>query len=144
MVAQVPEKDELSLSRTQLLARMDVAMGGRMAEELIFGGEHVTTGASSDFVVATRIARAMVTQYGMGDTLGTMVVSEEDWETLSPATKHSIEAEIKTLLEASRSRAAFILQRHVHELERLAKALLEYETLTREEIVGVIKSAART
>ena len=144
MVSQVPEKDELSLSKTQLLARMDVAMGGRIAEELIFGGEHVTTGASSDFTAATRIARAMVTQYGMSESLGTMVVSEEDWETLSPTTKHSIEAEIKTILEASRCRAMSIIQRHRHELERLAKALLEYETLTREEIVGIIKAAART
>ena len=91
-------------------------MGGRIAEELIFGAEYVTTGASSDFTAATHIARAMVTQYGMSESLGTMVISEGDWETLSPATKHTIETEIKTFWRLVDLEQA-IIQGHRNELE---------------------------
>lgn len=139
MVAQIPEKDELSFSKLQLLARMDVAMGGRVAEELVFGPDHVTTGASSDFTAATQIARGMVTQYGMSAKLGPMAVAAEDWDTLSPETRSQIDAEIQSLLEASRQRATAILQRHRGELDRLAEALLEYETLNLEEIRSVLR-----
>ena len=139
MVAQIPEKDELSFSKLQLLARMDVAMGGRVAEELVFGPDHVTTGASSDFTAATQIARGMVTQYGMSSKLGVMAVSAEDWDMLSPEMRSQIDAEIQSLLEASRQRAAAILQRNRGELDRLAEALLEYETLNLDEIKSVLR-----
>ncbi len=101
LVSQVPDKDEHSVTKQALLARMDVAMGGRVAEELIFGADSVTTGASSDFTQATRIARAIVTQYGMSDKLGPLVVSEEDYEIISPEVRSKIDSEVKELLEVS-------------------------------------------
>lgn len=138
MVSQLPERDELSISRAQLLARIDVAMGGRLAEQLIFGDDHITTGASSDFSQANAIARAMVTQYGMSDKVGALVVAEEDWENISPHTRELIDSEIKRLLEESRSRARQLLITHRVQLDQLASALLDYETLTREEIEAVV------
>lgn len=134
MVTQLPEKDELSLTKSQLLARMDVAMGGRVAEELIFGPDNITTGAMSDFQQATAIARAMVTQYGMSEKLGPVVIGPEDYDTLSPAIKELIDSETKALLEHSRQRAIRLLSDRKRDLDKLAKALLEYETLTRTEI----------
>lgn len=138
MVAQLPENDELSISKAQLLARMDVAMGGRVAEELVFGPDNVTTGASSDFNQANAIARAMVTQYGMSEKLGPLLVNPEDMENLSPSTKDLIDSEVKRLLDASRSRAIKILTDHRYDLDRLAEALIEYETLSGEEIMRVL------
>ena len=76
MVSQVPERDEYSVTKAQLLARLDVAMGGRAAEHLVFGSEQVTTGAASDFSQATKIAQAMVTKYGMSDKIGKVMLSE--------------------------------------------------------------------
>lgn len=141
MVSQLPERDELSLSKAQLLARMDVSMGGRVAEELVFGGENVTTGASSDFSSATAIARAMVTQYGMSERVGPIVV--EDLESLSAQTRDIIDAEVKVLLEQSRLRALTVIREHRGDLDRLASALLEYETLSRDELVQIVKGGAK-
>jgi ATP-dependent metalloprotease len=138
MVAQLPENDELSISKAQLLARMDVAMGGRVAEELVFGSDNITTGASSDFNQANAIARAMVTQYGMSEKVGPLLVNPEDIDSLSPATKDLIDSEIKRLLDASRMRALKILTDHRHDLDKLAEALIEYETLSREEILRIL------
>lgn len=138
MVAQLPERDELSVSKAQLLARMDVAMGGRVAEMMIFGDENVTTGASNDFSQANAIARAMVTQYGMSERVGTIVVGDDEWDTLSPQTRESIDAEIKRLLDESHNRAKALLANHRGQLDKLAMALLEYETLSGEEIGQVV------
>jgi len=138
MVSQLPERDELSLTKAQLLSRMDVAMGGRVAEELIFGSDQVTTGASSDFAQATSIARAMVTLYGMSDKVGPIVIQPEEWENVSSQTSDLIDGEMKMLLEQSRCRAMVILKERRTELDRLAKALLEYETLTKTEIMQII------
>lgn len=138
MVSQLPERDELSVSKAQLLARMDVAMGGRVAEMLIFGEDKITTGASNDFTQANAIARAMVTQYGMSERVGPIVVADEDWDTLSPHTRELIDAEVRRLLEESHERAKTLLIAHRVQLDRLAGALLEYETLTREEIEAVV------
>lgn len=137
MVSQLPERDELSLSKAQLLARMDVSMGGRVAEELVFGGENITTGASSDFSQATAIARAMVTQYGMSQKVGPIVV--EDIDSLSSQTRNVIDAEVKALLEESRQRAITVIREHRGDLDRLATALLEYETLSRDELIQIVK-----
>jgi ATP-dependent metalloprotease len=99
LVSQVPEKDEYSATKQALMARMDVAMGGRVAEELLFGPEFVTTGASSDFTQATRIARSMVLQFGMSEKIGPMVFSEDEIDSMGPELKTSIDSEIKRLLE---------------------------------------------
>jgi ATP-dependent metalloprotease len=99
LVSQVPEKDEYSATKQALMARMDVAMGGRVAEELLFGPEFVTTGASSDFTQATRIARSMVIQFGMSEKIGPMVFSEDEIDSMGPELKTSIDSEIKRLLE---------------------------------------------
>ncbi len=108
LVSQVPDKDEHSATKQALRARMDVAMGGRVAEELLFGVDSITTGASSDFTQATRIARAMVTQYGMSDKLGPMVVSEEDYEIISPEVRSQIDTEVRDLLEVSYNQTTFM------------------------------------
>ena len=101
LVSQVPDKDEYSATKQALLARMDVAMGGRVAEELLFGPEQVTTGASSDFTQATRIARSMVMQFGMSDKIGPMVFSEEEVESLGPDLKSTIDSETRRLLDVN-------------------------------------------
>lgn len=142
MVSQVPERDEYSVTKAQLLARLDVAMGGRAAEHLVFGSEQVTTGAASDFSQATKIAQAMVTKYGMSDKIGKVMLSEEDLVQASSELKRRIEAEVSELLECSYARALSILQAHREELQLVSKALLEYETLTREEIIQAARGAS--
>jgi ATP-dependent metalloprotease len=136
MVVQLPEKDELSWSKKQLLARLDVAMGGRVAEEMIFGKDNITSGASSDVQSATKIARAMVTKYGMSEVVGPIAVGDND--KLSPETSLQIENEIRTLLKESYERARNILTTHSKEHRRLAEALLKYETLQLDEIKVVV------
>ncbi|KAG9476657.1 hypothetical protein GDO78_003264 [Eleutherodactylus coqui] len=96
-VSLLPEKDRWNETRSQLLAQMDVSMGGRVAEEIIFGPEYVTTGASSDFTNATKIAKLMVTRFGMSEKLGVMTYS--DTSKLSPETQAAIEQEVRTLLK---------------------------------------------
>ena len=139
MVSQLPEKDELSWTRRQLLARLDVAMGGRVAEELIFGPEEITSGASSDLDAATRVAYSMVTRFGMSDKVGPVSHHEEDMGRISGETKQTIDTEVRRLLDESRARAQALLRSHLDELHRLAAALVDYETLTREEIEQVLR-----
>jgi len=139
MVAWQP-KDELLPTKEAYLARIDSAMGGRAAEELIFGANKVTPGAGSDFQQATNIARQMVMQFGMGTHLGKMAFSEKEFThgLISPETQRAIEQEIRDILEKSYVRAQKVLAEHKKELDRLANALLEYETLSLEEIKMVI------
>lgn len=142
-VSQLPERDEVSMSKAQLLARLDVLMGGRAAEELVFGLDKVTTGAGSDFEQATKLARAMVTKYGMSDKVGPLTINEESSTEATPLSQHLLEAidsETRALLEASRARAKNIISRNRDALERLADALLKYETLTKIEIEAVIEN----
>lgn len=127
-------EDEYSKTREALLAQLDVAMGGRAAEELIFGSGKVTTGASSDFNQATRIATRMVTQFGMSDAVGKVFYEERDLEKLSPDLRNLINGEIKNLLDESYDRASKTLIKHRAELETLAQALLSEETLTVDQI----------
>jgi len=134
-VAQLPEKDELSWSKMQLTARMDVAMGGRVAEEIVFGPDNITSGASSDLETATKIARLMVTKFGMTETVGPVA---HDNENTSQATQKLIDLEVKRLLKESYDRAHAILKARAEEHKRLAEALLKYETLSAEEIKCVI------
>ncbi|XP_026505285.1 ATP-dependent zinc metalloprotease YME1L1 isoform X2 [Terrapene carolina triunguis] len=136
-VSLLPENDRWSETRSQLLAQMDVSMGGRVAEELIFGSDHITTGASSDFDNATKIAKLMVTRFGMSEKLGVMTYA--DTGKLSPETQSAIEQEIRTLLKDSYERAKNILKTHAKEHKNLAEALLTYETLDAKEIQIVLE-----
>ena len=106
---QLPEKDELNWTKKQLIARLDVAMGGRAAEEMMFGAENVTSGASSDIESATRIAQALVMRFGMSDKVGPVLYREEDLSTLSPQTRNLIEEEVKGLLEVRTFSISFSL-----------------------------------
>ncbi|HWY16293.1 MAG TPA: ATP-dependent zinc metalloprotease FtsH [Rhizomicrobium sp.] len=150
MVMRLPERDQLSITREKMLADICVAFGGRIAEELIFGHEKVTTGAMSDIEMATRMARAMVTRFGMSDELGPLAYAENQDEVflghtiarqqnLSEATAQKIDQEIRTIIDNCYRRAHEILDQRVADLHTLAKGLLEYETLTGDEIVALLK-----
>ncbi|KAL0407695.1 UNVERIFIED_CONTAM: ATP-dependent zinc metalloprotease FTSH 5, mitochondrial [Sesamum radiatum] len=135
MVSQLPEKDETSVSRKQMLARLDVCMGGRVAEELIFGESEVTSGASNDLQQATSLARAMVTKYGMSKQVGVVTHNYDDnGKSMSTETRLLIEREVKEFLERAYNNAKHILTTHNKELHALASALLEHETLTGSQI----------
>ncbi|XP_076836982.1 ATP-dependent zinc metalloprotease YME1L1b [Brachyhypopomus gauderio] len=136
-VSMLPENDRWSETRSQLLAQMDVSMGGRVAEELIFGNENITTGASSDFDSATKIAKMMVTRFGMSEKLGVMTYS--DLTKQSPETQAVVEQEVRTLLRDSYERAKTLLKSRAKEHKNLAEALLRYETLDAKEIQMVLE-----
>uniref|UniRef100_A0A8C7GCH0 ATP-dependent zinc metalloprotease YME1L1 n=1 Tax=Oncorhynchus kisutch TaxID=8019 RepID=A0A8C7GCH0_ONCKI len=136
-VSMLPENDQWSETRAQLLAQMDVSMGGRVAEELIFGDDYITTGASSDFDGATKIAKMMVTRFGMSDKLGVMTYA--DLTKQSPETQAAIEKEVRVLLKDSYERAKNLLKTYSDEHKTLAEALLTYETLDAKEIKLVLE-----
>jgi len=150
MVMRLPERDQLSLTRQKMLADLAVAFGGRLAEELVFGHEKVTTGAQSDIEQATRMARAMVTRFGMSDSLGPIAYAENQEEVflghsvsrtqnISEATAQKIDSEIHRIIDESYTRARDILTTHSEDLNALARGLLEYETLTGDEIIALLK-----
>src|SRR5438105_3836150 len=150
MVMRLPERDQLSWTRQKLNADLCVAFGGRIAEELIFGYDKVTTGAQSDIEMATRMARAMVTRFGMSDELGPVAYGENQEEVflghsvsrtqnVSEATAQKIDAEVRRIIEETYNRAKQILQDRINDLHTLAKGLLEYETLTGDEINGLLR-----
>uniref|UniRef100_A0A672HH74 ATP-dependent zinc metalloprotease YME1L1 n=1 Tax=Salarias fasciatus TaxID=181472 RepID=A0A672HH74_SALFA len=136
-VSMLPENDRWSETRSQLLAQMDVSMGGRVAEEMIFGHEYITTGASSDFDSATKIAKLMVTRFGMCEKLG--VMTYPDMTAQSPETQAAVEQEVRALLKESYDRAKALLKSHAKEHRNLAEALLMYETLDAKEIQLVLE-----
>lgn len=136
-VSMLPENDRWSETRSQLLAQMDVSMGGRVAEEIQFGPENITTGASSDFDAATKLARMMVTRYGMCDKLGVMTYG--DMTEQSPETQAAVEHEVRLLLKESYDRAKALLKSRSKEHKSLADALLMYETLDAKEIKMVLE-----
>ncbi|KAM7369702.1 hypothetical protein PAMP_011005 [Pampus punctatissimus] len=136
-VSMLPENDRWSETRAQLLAQMDVSMGGRVAEELIFGDDYITTGASSDFDGATKIAKMMVTRFGMSDKLGVMTYGDVTKQ--SPETQAAIEQEVRALLKDSYERAKSLLKTYSKEHKNLADALLTYETLDAKEIQMVLE-----
>ncbi|XP_058786075.1 ATP-dependent zinc metalloprotease FTSH 4, mitochondrial-like isoform X2 [Vicia villosa] len=134
-VSQLPDKDQSSHSRKQMLAKLDCCMGGRVAEELIFGETQVTSGASSDLAKATYLAREMVTKYGMSTEVGPVIHNYLDnGRSMSSKTRLLIEKEVKNLLERAYNNAKTILTTHEKELHALANALLEHETLTGSQI----------
>ena len=150
MVMRLPERDRYSVSREKLLADIRVAMGGRIAEELIFGYDKVTSGASQDIKMATKLARGMVTQFGMSDELGPQSYGENEQEVflghsvtqtkhVSEATAQKIDEEITKIINSSYETARTTLTENIDELHTLAKALIEYETLTGDEIKAVLR-----
>lgn len=134
---QLPEMDRDSESFLELRARLDVAMGGRVAEEVIYGKDNVTSGAASDIKGATDVANLMVRNYGFSDALGTVDLSDDD--KLSTQTMHLIESEVRSLIEGAQSRAMQVLTDRAQELNRLAEALITYESLSLEDVRQVIK-----
>lgn len=139
MVTQLPEGDQTSQSLKQMLAMMDVAMGGRIAEALIFGDMNVTSGASSDIQQASRVARAMVTKLGFSDEVGVVFYGGNSGEQdASGSTRARIDEEVKKILNASYERSTVLLKKHKKEHKLLAETLLEYETLTGEEVRDII------
>ncbi|KAM0752871.1 ATP-dependent metallopeptidase Hfl [Meredithblackwellia eburnea MCA 4105] len=134
----LPEMDKSSHTLSEYRAKLDVAMGGRVAEELIYGKENVTDGASSDIQNATSVASNMVRRFGFSDKIGP--VSHPDSETpASPETQALIESEVRGLIEAAQGRAMALLKSKKTELERLARALVEHETLDLVEVQKICK-----
>eukprot|EP00602_Paraphysomonas_sp_CaronLab_P003097 CAMPEP_0185032972 /NCGR_PEP_ID=MMETSP1103-20130426/21540_1 /TAXON_ID=36769 /ORGANISM="Paraphysomonas bandaiensis, Strain Caron Lab Isolate" /LENGTH=629 /DNA_ID=CAMNT_0027569077 /DNA_START=373 /DNA_END=2262 /DNA_ORIENTATION=- len=137
MVMQLPDGDQTSLSRKQMLAKLDICMGGRVAEELIFGEDNVTSGASSDFQQATRLAKMMITKWGFSSKLGIQYMDDKD--KFSGDTQTIVDQEVRKLLEESYNRAKTLLETHRKELGLIANALLEHETLSGSEVVDISK-----
>jgi cell division protease FtsH len=144
MVMRLPERDSYSYHRDKMLANLSVSMGGRVAEELIFGYDKVSSGASSDIQYATGLARNMVTKWGMSDKLGPLQYEEQQEGYLgmggtarlfaSDETNKVIDSEIRGLVDTAHARATDILKTQEDKLHLLAQSLLEYETLTGDEI----------
>ena len=150
MVMRLPEGDRISLAREQIYADLRVACGGRIAEELIFGEERVTTGASSDIRMATDMARRMVTEWGMSDKLGFLAYNADEQEVflgrsvsqqknVSDNTASVIDSEIRRIVDEAYTHATKILKDNNDQLERLAQGLLEYETLNGDEIQIIVE-----
>lgn len=153
LVMRLPENDRISMSRAKLKADLAVAMGGRIAEELIFGYEKVTTGASSDIKQATSIARRMVTEWGMSDKLGPLLYGSDQEEVflghsvaqsknLSDDTAALVDSETKRIVQEAYDKAEQILNDKMDDLHTLAKALLEYEMLSGDEIKALLRGEA--
>jgi len=147
---QLPERDHLSHTKLYLESRLAILFGGRTAEELIFGPENVTTGAASDIQVATQMARGMITAYGMSDKLGRVRYQANEQEVflghavtqtqnVSEATAQLIDQEVRRLIEEAEGHAKRILSERLDDLHTIAKSLLEYETLSRDEINQVLR-----
>ncbi len=150
MVMQLPERDVLSHSIAKLKARLVVAFGGRVAEEIIFGKDKISTGASSDIRMATSIARRMVTEFGMSEKMGPIAYEEPDGEVflgysmtkrknIADETALNVDKEIQRIIQEALDRARLILNENREELETLAKGLIEYETLSGAEIKDLLK-----
>jgi cell division protease FtsH len=149
MVMQLPEGDRYSMSYKWMVSRLAIMMGGRVAEELKFGKENITSGASSDIEQATKLARAMVTQWGFSDELGQVSYGENQQEVflghsvaqtknVSEATAQTIDSEVRRLIDEAYDSAMKILRKKKKDWEALSLGLLEYETLSGDEIADLI------
>ena len=147
----LPEEDRLSYSRARLESQISSLFGGRIAEELIFGADAVTTGASNDIERVTELARNMVTRWGLSEKLGPMTFSDDDGEvflgrsvtqhkTVSDETAHLIDEEVRKIVNRNYSRAKEILEENVDKLHAMANALVEYETLDSHQIDDVMNN----
>jgi cell division protease FtsH len=150
MVMQLPERDKLSMSYEQMTSRLAILFGGRVAEEIIFGKEKVTSGASSDITQATKLAKAMVTKWGFSDLLGAVEYGENQEEvflghsvarnqSVSEDTAKIIDQEVKRLVLGGQEEARRILSEKIEDLHTIAKAMLEFETLSGDEIINLLK-----
>jgi cell division protease FtsH len=150
MVMQLPEGDRYSMDYQQMTSRLAIMMAGRVAEELIFGKDKVTSGASSDIQAATGLARNMVTRWGFSDALGAVSYGDNQEEVflghsvartqnVSEDTAQKIDSEVRRLVQTGLDEARRILTERLEDLHTLAKALLEYETLSGDEILNVLK-----
>jgi cell division protease FtsH len=146
----LPERDQLSMSETQMLSRLAMMYGGRMAEELVFGKENITTGAGNDIQQATNLARRMVTEFGFSDKLGRLRYADNEEEVflghsvarqknVSDATADLIDQEVRRLIEEAEEQARRVLTEKSEELEIIAQGLLEYETLSGAEVDILLK-----
>lgn len=150
MVMRLPERDSYSYHRDKMHANLSVSMGGRVAEELIFGYDKVSSGASSDIQYATSLARNMVTKWGMSDKLGPLQYEEaqegylgmggSQRTMMSDETNKLIDSEIRMLVDGAHARATDILKAHEDKLHLLAQALLEYETLSGDDIRALMEN----
>jgi len=149
VVWTLPEHDKHSYTREYMEANISKAMGGRVAEEMIFGHEKVTSGASSDISMATKLAKDMVTKFGMSNELGPLSYGENEdeiflgrqitrQEHMSEETSKKVDLEVKKIVDAGYQRAKKIITEKIDDLHKLAKALLLYETLTGDEIKDLI------
>lgn len=140
--AYIPEKERYHVTKSQLLAMMDTMMGGRAAEELVFGPDKITSGASSDLKQATSIATHMVKDWGMSERVGLRTVAEGSkpfsGDMLGPSTNEMIDSEIKKIMSDSYERAKQILKMHAKEHKALAEALMKYETLDADDIKAIM------
>ena len=150
MVMRLPERDQLSVTRAKMKADLAVAMGGRIAEEVIFGHEKVTSGASSDIQMATNMAKAMVTQFGMSDELGPLAYGDNEQEVFlghsvtrtqntSDETQSKIDSETRKFVDEGYKKAESIIRENIDDLHIIANGLLEYETLSGDEIEALLK-----
>ena len=150
LVMSLPEGDRYSKSKSKLLSELTMAMGGRAAEEVIFGSDKVSNGASGDIKMATDQARRMITEWGMSEKLGMIAYGDNSQEVflghsvtqsknVSEATAREIDGEIKSMIDRAYSKARRLLTENVEELHRLARGLLEYETLSGDEIRTVLR-----
>ncbi len=146
----LPEEDRYSHSKEHLESQISSLFGGRIAEELIFGTEHVTTGASNDIQRATDIARNMVTKWGLSERLGPLAYGEDEGEVflgrsvtqhkaLSDETAHAIDEEIRAIIDRNYERAESILREHMDKLHAMADALMKYETIDSEQIRDIME-----
>jgi cell division protease FtsH len=150
MVMRLPERDNYSYHRDKMHANLAVSMGGRVAEEIVFGYDKVSSGASSDIQYATGLARDMVTQWGMSDEMGPLQYEEKhdgylgygmsQRSAMSDETAKKIDAEIRKLVEGGHAKATALLKKHRKQLNLLAEALLEFETLSGDEITQLLKT----
>ena len=149
MVMRLPERDQLSITREKMYSDIAVAMGGRIAEEIIFGHDKVTSGASSDIDMVTKMAKNMVTKYGMSKELGPIAYGENEEEVflgrsvtkqqnMSEDTAKKVDSEVKAIVQKGYDRAQKVLTEKIDDLHKLAKALLIYETLSGDEIRDLI------
>jgi cell division protease FtsH len=149
----LPERDRLSMTKLEMESRLAMMFGGRVAEEIIFGPENVTTGAANDIQQATGLARRMVSEFGMSEKLGRVRYHANDQEVflghavtqtqnVSEATAEVIDAEIRRLIETSEATARKILTDRIDDLHKIARGLLEYETLSGEEIRALLRGEA--
>ena len=153
MVMRLPEKDQVSLTRAKCYADLAVAMGGRVAEEEIFGYDKVTSGASGDIQMATKLAKAMATQFGMSDKLGPLLYGENQQEVflghsvaqsqnVSEQTQQLVDEEVKAFVEQGYQTAKKVITAHIDQLHTIAQGLLEYETLSGDEIRALLDGKA--